>query len=84
MSERNLIGIVWESGTVLTGLDPAMWRKDAFGNLIRRDQFGHRTAHGWEIDRGPQKDADGRVTLQSARPLHWRTYHSKASLRTAA
>ncbi len=36
------IAAVWNKGEVMPNNDPAIWRRDVFGTVIRRDQHGQR------------------------------------------
>lgn len=61
---------VWERGRVLPEADPSLWRQDACGAWMRRDQFGReRSEFGWKIER---VSAGGADTPENLRPFHWR------------
>jgi hypothetical protein len=45
---------VWMKGTPIPGYDPAVWRYDRAGKIIRYADYGDRQAEfGWEIDHHP-------------------------------
>jgi len=43
---------VWKKGAVVSGVDPAVRRKDSCGAWIDRNQYGvtNENGTGWEID----------------------------------
>ena len=63
---------VWNKGRVIAQHDPAIWRLDAHGNLIRYSDYGNRNSdHGWEIDHHPfPASLGGTDDLTNLRPLH--------------
>ena len=65
---RDQIEIAWEHGRTVAEADPAVWRQDACGACIRRDQFGREGSEfGWKIE----NIADGaRGTGVVLRPFH--------------
>ena len=45
---------VWMKGTPIPGSDPAVWRYDRAGKIIRYSDYGDRWSEfGWEIDHNP-------------------------------
>jgi hypothetical protein len=65
---------VWNKGRKIPGLDPNVWREDAYGFRIKYDEHGDRNSpYGWEIDHHPIPVAlGGANTLDNLRPLHCR------------
>lgn len=45
-----LIESVWRKGRAIRDYSPAVWRWDALGAVIRRDEYGTTGRFGWEID----------------------------------
>jgi hypothetical protein len=69
--EQDQIEAAWEHGRTVAEADPAVWRQDACGAWIRRDQFGREGSEfGWKIENvahgGPA------TTAPVFRPFHWR------------
>ena len=53
---------IWNRGQAIEGYDPADWRLDDEGNMIRYSDYGDRdSAHGWGIDVRPLKLRAGEV-----------------------
>jgi hypothetical protein len=51
---------VWMKGTPIAGYDPAVWRYDRVGKIIKYDDHGDRQSEfGWEIDHYPVPVAFG-------------------------
>lgn len=71
--DRELIQSVWEFAEIVSGNDPALWRKDEFGDWIYRFDYGRRTSEfGWEIfDPGVGRHAQG---VYAMRPMQWQSY----------
>jgi hypothetical protein len=45
---------VWEKGMAIANYDPAVWRCDARGQVIKFADHGNRNSkYGWEIDHHP-------------------------------
>ena len=78
MSTAYLIQSVWLKAIIVTGYDPNIWRKDQFGNWIRRNEYGNRNSiYGWEIDHVRPVSMGGTDHLSNLRPLHWKTNASR-------
>ena len=50
MPTKDKIDAVWNKAKKIRGENPDDTRQDPYGNMLRRDQFGRNTRHGWEID----------------------------------
>lgn len=63
----------WEKAHPVTGFDPNLTRKDAFGWWIEWAAHGDReSAFGWEIDHSHPTALGGGDGLSNLRALHWR------------
>lgn len=68
---------IWQHGRVMTDADPSIWRQDACGAWIRRDQFGRKHSEfGWKIE---AVAAGGPDTSEVLRPFHWRNRYDAAN-----
>jgi hypothetical protein len=65
---------VWKKAAVIPGRNPAEYRKDGMGNVIRFTHHGNTASeYGWHIDhRIPKTGAGGSDHLDNLVPLHWR------------
>jgi 5-methylcytosine-specific restriction endonuclease McrA len=71
---------VWEKATLVSGIDPNIFRKDQCGAWIGRQQYGNRkSSYGWEIDHITPESQGGSDELSNLRPLQWENNMSKSS-----
>ncbi len=67
------VTMVWSKGIVIPNSDPRVWRLDAYGAVIRRDQYGQRNkAFGWEVDHIRPVAGGGSDALSNLRPLYYK------------
>tara|TARA_B100000315_G_C14105946_1_gene375952 strand:+ start:74 stop:367 length:294 start_codon:yes stop_codon:yes gene_type:complete len=73
---------VWAKGRPIPGYDPAVWRHDDYGSVIRYSDYGNRDSdYGWERDHYPiPASTGGPDTVDNLRPLHWRNNTALGSL----
>ena len=69
---------VWEKAKAIKGLDSDVWRRDSYGNKIRRGSYGTQGEYGWEIDHKHPKSKVGSDELSNLQPLHWEKNREKA------
>lgn len=70
---------VWQHGRVMPETDPSVWRQDACGAWIQRNQFGHENSDfGWKIQ---NIGGGGPDTPENLRPFHWRNHFDAANKR---
>lgn len=63
---------IWNKGAEYSTGDPADWRLDECGALMRRQHYGDRNSpEGWEVDRIAP---DGGDSLDNLRPLQWQNH----------
>lgn len=75
--KKELVDAVWEQGRTLPEADPALWRQDACGAWMRRDQYGQESADfGWKAEKVTPGGADAPENL---RPFHWRNRYDVAA-----
>lgn len=69
---------VWEKGTIVSGSDPNVWRKDHCGAWIGRKYHGKQDSFGWEIDHIVPESEGGTDDLFNLRPLQWENNRATA------
>jgi hypothetical protein len=82
MSFNNeLIEKVWKKAYVVSGLDPAVFRQDKCGALIRRDLYGKTSncSCGWEINHIKPLKNGGTNDLRNLQPLQWENSRNKSN-----
>lgn len=71
---------VWNKGTVVSGNDPAIYRKDQCGAWIKFSDHGNRdSTYGWEIDHISPQSNGGNDNLSNLRPLQWQNNVAKSN-----
>lgn len=73
-----LIEQVWNKASIIDGLNPLIYRKDACGALIMRDKLGMQNPFGWEIDHIFPVSLGGKDDIDNLRPLHYLNNINKA------
>lgn len=64
---------VWRKGRIMSDMKASKWRMDAFGNLIRFDDYGNRDSFfGWEVDHIVRVSDGGTNIIFNLRPLQWK------------
>jgi len=76
--DNNTIEAVWQKGRVVSGQDPAKFRKDACGAWIHHPDYGNTNAeYGWEIDHIKPVSKGGSDALYNLQPLYWENNRHK-------
>ena len=76
VSEK-IVQLVWEKGLCF-GADSTIYRKDAAGAFIQRDQYGKEGSYGWTIDHIRPVSKGGNDSYVNLRPMQWENNRSKA------
>jgi 5-methylcytosine-specific restriction endonuclease McrA len=75
---EEMIQAVWEKGTVVSGVDSNIYRKDECGAWIEFKHHGDRNHDfGWEIDHIITQSEEGGDNLSNLRPLQWKNNASR-------
>ncbi len=69
MTSQKRIDQIWEKGKQVRGGNPEVWRKDIFGNLIRKASYGTVGRYAWEFDHKNPKARGGSDHLRNMQPL---------------
>jgi 5-methylcytosine-specific restriction endonuclease McrA len=72
------IETAWEKTKSIRGRNPEVWRRDAFGNMIRHGSYGTLGEYGWEIDHIKPRSKGGSDQLKNLRALHWEKNRKKS------
>jgi len=51
--------VAWDNASKVRGKNPDTWRRDPYGNIIRKGSYGTNGEFGWEIDHIKPKSKGG-------------------------
>jgi 5-methylcytosine-specific restriction endonuclease McrA len=77
MATQKEIDSVWDKATPIRGENPDVYRKDPYGNKIRKASYGTQGDFDWEIDHKNPLAKSGTDTLRNKQPLHWEENREK-------
>jgi len=77
---KKQINYAWGKATTLRNRNPAVWRRDEFGNLIKAGSYGTCGEFGWEIDHRKPRAKGGTDHLRNIRALHHETNREKSDI----
>lgn len=78
MASKKEIGNAWEKAKPIRGQNPDVYRKDDFGNKIRKASYGTQGEYGWELDHKKPSSKGGSDKAQNIQPLHWEENRQKS------
>ena len=77
---RDIRQKVFNKGKTIRGKDPALRRKDKFGDEIYWAAYGNTNSkYGWDIDHIKSIHKGGTNKLNNLQPLHWKNNRKKGS-----
>lgn len=75
-----MVESIWNRAAEMEGLDPKLFRKDAYGAVMARSQYGMRDSNfGWEIDHVYPIAMGGDDNIENLRAMQWENVESKGS-----
>ena len=79
MASKKQIEQAWNKAKKFKTLNPNEYRKDIFGNKIRKQSYGTQGEMGWELDHSNPKSKGGTESPKNLKPLHWEENRRKGS-----
>ena len=73
--DRATVEAVWEKATPIPKID--FVRKDSCGANMAKQDYGHTSAFGWEVDHIKPVALGGGDELDNLQPLHWQNNRHK-------
>ena len=74
---EELVRAVWNKGRPIPNSDPAVWRSDIRGAVMKYSEHGEATQQGWEIDHIKPVSRGGPDALENLQPLQWQNNRAK-------
>ena len=78
MPSKKTINNTWEKASPIKGQNPDVYRKDAYGNKIRKASYGTQGEFGWELDHKKPVSKGGSDNARNIQPLHWEENRQKS------
>ncbi|MDA8333673.1 MAG: HNH endonuclease [Peptococcaceae bacterium] len=78
MASQKNVDQAWEKAIPIPGENPDVWRKDSYGNTIRRSSYRTQGDYGWELDHKKPQAKGGSNSSRNIQPLHWRENREKS------
>ena len=67
----------WENAASVRGKDPAMYRKDPYGNVMYKPSYGKSSEMGWDVDHITPKARGGSDATRNLQALNSSVNRSK-------
>lgn len=76
--DASTISAVWGKSRSIPGYDPAVWRRDLCGVVMKRSDYGvTQSDYGWKVDHIRPVAKGGRDELSNLQPLQWENNRRK-------
>jgi 5-methylcytosine-specific restriction endonuclease McrA len=79
MASKKQIEDSWGEAKPIRGKSPDAWRRDPYGNVIRKGSYGTRGEYGWELDHSKPKSRGGSNADRNIQPVHWEENRKKSN-----
>ena len=79
MPSKKDINDAWEEAKTIRNKNPETWRKDPYGNVIRKGSYGTQGDYGWELDHSKPKSKGGSDSDRNIQPVHWEENRIKSN-----
>lgn len=64
---------LWKKCTPIRGYDPAVWRYDVYGYVIKRSDYGDQSSkYGWHAGHILAKHLGGSNSVRNLQAMNWR------------
>ena len=70
MATKKQIELAWNNAKKVKGKNPDTWRRDPYGNIIRKGSYGTNGQYGWEVDHIKPKSKGGSDSSKNIQALH--------------
>ncbi len=77
MASQSDIDRAWDKGKEIRGKNPEVWRRDPYGNTIRKASYGTRGEYGWEVDHKKPSSKGGSDSPRNLQAVHWEENREK-------
>jgi 5-methylcytosine-specific restriction endonuclease McrA len=77
MATQKQINHAWDKATPIRGQNPDVYRKDSYGNKIRKPSYGTQGEYGWEVDHKNPISNGGSDNPKNLQALHWQENREK-------
>jgi len=75
---KEILDIIFKKGDIIIGENPKLYRKDIFGSIICRIEYGELSIMGWEVDHIIPLSKGGTNDLDNLQPLYWKNNRKKS------
>ena len=67
---EELLDLIFSKGSVVSGMNPKLYRKDCYGNLMFRYSCGKYTNLGWNVDHSKPIAKGGTNSIRNLQPMN--------------